>query len=205
MGCKRSWQSPELGSYPSNIKVRTNVSHLKQFVAFLAETLCRSPNLVMVWLGFFSIRKAPCVYKLVFAKLFGLKKSCSVISCIIKKNFFCEQQSLVSCGLVPHGGIMLHLMRSTLAETFSPVHKDTVSCEFSGVYNPFGIKLPLFRFSPIRQCNTAHVASCSSLETWKSYAALPWCLFSQKWLKIKAFENSIPQFNLTETGQQAKR
>lgn len=67
--------------------------------------------------------------------------------------------------LVPHGEIMLHLMRSTLAEAFSPVHKDTVSCEFSGVYNPFWIKLPLFRFSPICQCNTAHVASCSSLET----------------------------------------
>lgn len=83
----------------------------------------------MVWLGFFSIRKAPCVYKLLFTKLLVLKKKCSVISCIIKKKFFCEQQNLVSCGLVPHGGIMLHLMRSTLAEAFSPVHKDTLSCD----------------------------------------------------------------------------
>lgn len=87
-----------------------------------------------------------------------------------------------------------------MAEAFSPVHKDAVSRGFSGVYNTFGMKLLLFRFSPVWQCNIAHVASCSLLETQRGHISLPCCPFSQNRLKIKAFETSITQLSLTEIG-----
>lgn len=101
--------------------------------------------------------------------------------------------------------IISRLMRSTLAEAFSPVHKDTVSCRFSsavihlgsnirclGSVLPDSVILPTWQAVPHWKCARVILlhAAASSHKTG---------------LKIKAFETSILQLNLTGLGQQAKR
>lgn len=87
IGCKRSWQSSELGTHPSDIKGRTNVSQLKQFAAFFSRKPVSQSKSSHGLVGvFFHKKSITCLY-IAFAKWLVLKKNCSIISCIIKNIF----------------------------------------------------------------------------------------------------------------------